>query len=137
MMPNLDGSLHRLISRVFAFTLAKDFVWDYPQELPLADPARFDIGALIDLVREMLPTPRPPGRIVGTAIERFGRVDTLVNNAGAFLSKPFVDYSEADFAAMVGGESRRLLPRLATRGGGDAAQRSGQVAVGRLTVTQK
>ncbi len=35
MMPNLDGSLHRLIPRVFAFTLAKDFVWDYPQELPL------------------------------------------------------------------------------------------------------
>jgi hypothetical protein len=56
MMPNLDGSLHRLISRVFAFTLAKDFVWDYPQELPLADPARFDIGALIDLLRDHVPT---------------------------------------------------------------------------------
>jgi hypothetical protein len=56
MMPSLGGSLHHLIPREFAFTSAKDFVWDYPQELPLSGPARFDIGALIDLVREMLPT---------------------------------------------------------------------------------
>ena len=33
--------------------------------------------------------------------ERFGRVDTLVNNAGIFIPKPFVEYSEADFAAMI------------------------------------
>ncbi len=41
-------------------------------------------------------------RIVDTAIDRFGRVDTLVNNAGAFLSKPFTEYSAAEFHAMVG-----------------------------------
>jgi NAD(P)-dependent dehydrogenase (short-subunit alcohol dehydrogenase family) len=39
-------------------------------------------------------------RIIDAAIERFGRVDTLVNNAGVFIAKPFLDYSEADFAAM-------------------------------------
>ncbi len=33
---------------------------------------------------------------------RFGRIDTLVNNAGVFIAKPFLEYSEADFAAMVG-----------------------------------
>jgi len=41
-------------------------------------------------------------RIVGLAIERFGRIDTLVNNAGVFMAKPFTEYSEADFATMVG-----------------------------------
>ncbi len=46
--------------------------------------------------------PNTAGRIVGMAIERFGRLDTLVNNAGIFLSKPFVDYSEADFTMVVG-----------------------------------
>ena len=46
--------------------------------------------------------PETAGRIIGAAIDRFGRVDTLVNNAGVFLSKPFVDYSEADFAMLVG-----------------------------------
>jgi NAD(P)-dependent dehydrogenase (short-subunit alcohol dehydrogenase family) len=40
-------------------------------------------------------------RIFSAALERFGRIDTLVNNAGAFIPKPFVDYSEADFTAMV------------------------------------
>ena len=39
-------------------------------------------------------------RLVSAAIERFGRIDTLVNNAGVFVSKPFVDYSEADFVTM-------------------------------------
>src|SRR6202163_3983294 len=27
---------------------------------------------------------------------RFGRIDTLINNAGAFIAKPFTQYSEAD-----------------------------------------
>src|SRR5439155_23330513 len=37
-------------------------------------------------------------RVIGHAVERFGRVDTLVNNAGVFVAKPFTEYSEADFA---------------------------------------
>jgi NAD(P)-dependent dehydrogenase (short-subunit alcohol dehydrogenase family) len=40
-------------------------------------------------------------RIVSAAIARFGRIDTLINNAGLFIAKPFVEYSEADFTAMI------------------------------------
>jgi NAD(P)-dependent dehydrogenase (short-subunit alcohol dehydrogenase family) len=36
-------------------------------------------------------------RVVQTAIDRFGRVDTLVNNAGIFIAKPFTDYTAEDF----------------------------------------
>src|SRR5437879_2700098 len=36
-------------------------------------------------------------RVIGQAVERFGRVDTLVNNAGVFVAKPFTEYTEADF----------------------------------------
>lgn len=36
-------------------------------------------------------------RVVQAAVERFGRVDTLVNNAGVFIAKPFVDYTDADY----------------------------------------
>ncbi len=40
-------------------------------------------------------------RIVAGALERFGRVDTLVNNAGAFLSKPFTHYTADDYTRAV------------------------------------
>jgi NAD(P)-dependent dehydrogenase (short-subunit alcohol dehydrogenase family) len=33
---------------------------------------------------------------------RFGRIDTLVNNAGIFIAKPFTQYTEADYAAILG-----------------------------------
>ncbi|MDL2407789.1 SDR family oxidoreductase [Rhizobium calliandrae] len=36
-------------------------------------------------------------RIVKTTMERFGRIDTLVNNAGIFIAKPFTDYTVEDF----------------------------------------
>ncbi|MCW1823683.1 3-oxoacyl-ACP reductase [Mycolicibacterium conceptionense] len=39
--------------------------------------------------------------IVTAALERFGRIDTLVNNAGIFIAKPFTDYTATDFASMV------------------------------------
>ena len=35
-------------------------------------------------------------RIVDAALETFGRVDVLVNNAGVFSPKPFLDVEEAD-----------------------------------------
>jgi NAD(P)-dependent dehydrogenase (short-subunit alcohol dehydrogenase family) len=39
--------------------------------------------------------------VVETARERFGRVDTLINNAGAFLPKPFMDYTESEFTTLL------------------------------------
>ena len=36
------------------------------------------------------------------ALERFGRIDTLVNNAGVYLSKPFTEYTATDYATIVG-----------------------------------
>jgi NAD(P)-dependent dehydrogenase (short-subunit alcohol dehydrogenase family) len=41
-------------------------------------------------------------RAISEGIARFGRIDTLVNNAGIFIAKPFTQYTEADYAAIVG-----------------------------------
>src|SRR5262245_49379619 len=43
--------------------------------------------------------PATAERVVKEAVSRFGRVDTLVNNAGIFISKPFTDYTIDDFKA--------------------------------------
>jgi NAD(P)-dependent dehydrogenase (short-subunit alcohol dehydrogenase family) len=41
-------------------------------------------------------------RIISAALGHFGRIDTLINNAGVFISKPFTDYTADDYATVVG-----------------------------------
>ena len=69
--------------------------------------------------------PATAGQIIGAALERFGRIDTLVNNAGVFISKPFTDYTAADYARAVGVNltgffwlTQRAIAEMATRYGG-------------------
>jgi NAD(P)-dependent dehydrogenase (short-subunit alcohol dehydrogenase family) len=38
-------------------------------------------------------------RVISQGIARFGRIDTLVNNAGIFIAKPFTQYTPEDYAA--------------------------------------
>jgi NAD(P)-dependent dehydrogenase (short-subunit alcohol dehydrogenase family) len=40
-------------------------------------------------------------RAISEGMAQFGRIDTLVNNAGVFIAKPFTQYTEADYAAML------------------------------------
>jgi NAD(P)-dependent dehydrogenase (short-subunit alcohol dehydrogenase family) len=46
-------------------------------------------------------SPQTAKRIVAEGLERFGRIDSLVNNAGVFIAKPFTQYTEADFASKI------------------------------------
>src|SRR5580700_2083090 len=39
-------------------------------------------------------------KTVETAIQKFGSVDALVNNAGIFFTKPFIEYTAEDFKAL-------------------------------------
>ena len=43
--------------------------------------------------------PATAERVVSEALARFGRVDTLVNNAGIFTAKPFTTFTGEDFEA--------------------------------------
>jgi NAD(P)-dependent dehydrogenase (short-subunit alcohol dehydrogenase family) len=45
--------------------------------------------------------PEVAKKVVSTAIQHFGRVDTLVNNAGIFIAKPFIEYTAEDFASVI------------------------------------
>src|SRR5882762_1936619 len=41
-------------------------------------------------------------RAISEGLARFGRIDTLINNAGVFVAKPFTQYTGADYAAVLG-----------------------------------
>jgi NAD(P)-dependent dehydrogenase (short-subunit alcohol dehydrogenase family) len=41
-------------------------------------------------------------RVIAEAVGRFGRIDTLINNAGLFIAKQFTHYTDADYAAILG-----------------------------------
>ncbi len=55
----------------------------------------------VALVDGDIASPETARRVVATAVERFGNVDLLVNNAGIFIPKPFTDYTTDDFERLV------------------------------------
>ncbi|ETK37175.1 SDR family NAD(P)-dependent oxidoreductase [Microbispora sp. ATCC PTA-5024] len=80
-------------------------------------------------VRGDIADPTTADRVVEAGVERFGRIDTLVNNAGFFISKPFTDYTPKEFSSLVavnvGGWfhiTQRVLPHLLAQGGGHIVQ---------------
>jgi len=69
--------------------------------------------------------PAVADRVVEAAIQKFGRVDSLVNNAGIFIAKPFTEYTEADFAGVLSVNlagffhvSQRAVRQMLAQGGG-------------------
>ena len=52
------------------------------------------------LVDGDIAAPATADKLVDTAVRRFGSLDALVNNAGIFMSKAFVDYTPEDFHAL-------------------------------------
>ncbi|XVU27982.1 SDR family NAD(P)-dependent oxidoreductase [Actinoplanes sp. CA-054009] len=64
-------------------------------------------------------------RVIDAARSEFGRVDTLVNNAGVFVAKPFTEYTAEDVDLVVGVNLRgfvtvtqRAVAAMLERGGG-------------------
>jgi len=69
--------------------------------------------------------PATSDAVVKAALDRFGRIDTLVNNAGIFIAKPFTDYTLEDYhrvlATNVNGFfniTHRTVPHLLDSGDG-------------------
>ena len=63
--------------------------------------------------------------VVGQALDRFGRIDTLVNNAGIYIGKPFTDYTLDDYVAITSVNltgffhmTQRAIAQMVAQGGG-------------------
>jgi NAD(P)-dependent dehydrogenase (short-subunit alcohol dehydrogenase family) len=95
---------------------------------PAEDPAVLSVdGDIAD--------PATADRIISGALKRFGRIDTLVNNAGIYISKPFTDYTAEDYALMVGVNlsgffwlTQRAIAEMLKRHGGHVVNISATIA---------
>ena len=54
----------------------------------------------IALVDGDIALPATAAKLLATAVQRFGSVDALVNNAGIFIAKPFLQYTAEDFRSL-------------------------------------
>jgi NAD(P)-dependent dehydrogenase (short-subunit alcohol dehydrogenase family) len=95
---------------------------------PSEDPAVLTVEG--DIVQ-----PATAERIISAALERYGRIDTLVNNAGVFISKPFTDYTAADYALVTGVNltgffwlTQRAIAEMLKRYGGHVVNISATIA---------
>ncbi|MFJ5226236.1 SDR family NAD(P)-dependent oxidoreductase [Streptomyces sp. NPDC088400] len=73
--------------------------------------------------------PATAERVIAAGVERFGRVDTLVNNAGVFVAKPFTEYTEDDYETVTGVNlngffriTQLAVERMLVQGGGHVVQ---------------
>ncbi|TWB18763.1 NAD(P)-dependent dehydrogenase (short-subunit alcohol dehydrogenase family) [Nitrospirillum amazonense] len=64
-------------------------------------------------------------RVIATALERFGRIDSLINNAGIFIAKPYTDYTDEDYARVLSTNlngfhhiTQLVIAQLLKQGGG-------------------
>ncbi|MCL4302782.1 MAG: SDR family oxidoreductase [Anaerolineae bacterium] len=88
------------VGRVIALTLAEQgchIVMTYLTEAEPYQETAAEIqakGVEVLALPMNVQTPGDPARVVTAAVERFGRVDLLVNNASVWLKAPFLEISE-------------------------------------------
>jgi NAD(P)-dependent dehydrogenase (short-subunit alcohol dehydrogenase family) len=69
--------------------------------------------------------PQTANEVVAAAVEKFGRIDLLVTNAGIFSTKPFTEFTTDDFNALVSTNllgfvyiTQRVVAQMLTQGSG-------------------
>jgi NAD(P)-dependent dehydrogenase (short-subunit alcohol dehydrogenase family) len=82
-------------------------------------------GDDVQTIRGDIADPAVAQQIEAAAMDRFGRIDTLINNAGLFIAKPFTAYTKHDFDVMTGVNlhgffhlTQRIVGRMTAQGQG-------------------
>jgi NAD(P)-dependent dehydrogenase (short-subunit alcohol dehydrogenase family) len=79
-------------------------------------------------------------RVIAEGTARFGRIDTLVNNAGIYIGKPFTEHTQEDYAAMMNVNltgfyhvTQLAIAEMEKNGGGHVVSVTASVVDGPLT----
>ena len=74
-------------------------------------------------------------KVVEAALDHFGRIDLLVNNAGIFLPKPFTDYTEEDYNLVMNTNvasfffmTQQVIPQMKEQNSGHVVNMSAVIA---------
>jgi NAD(P)-dependent dehydrogenase (short-subunit alcohol dehydrogenase family) len=91
----------------------------------VARTAEANEDSLVLPIEADLTDPSAAAEIVRQTMEKFGRLDTLVNNAGVYIGKAFMDYTQDDYRSMVGlnltaffSLTQRVIGQMLDSGGG-------------------
>jgi len=63
----------------------------------ISETTLFDRAGRLELISGDVADPETAERVANAAVEQFGSIDALVNNAGVFFTKPFLEYTIEDF----------------------------------------
>lgn len=73
--------------------------------------------------------PKVAERVIAEGFAAFGRIDTLVNNAGIFTAKPFTEFTAEDWAANIGANlagfffvTQQAIRKMEAQGSGHVVQ---------------
>src|ERR1700723_796721 len=76
----------------------------------MAESAGIAASDQVALVDGDIGQPATAAKIVETALARFQSIDALVNNAGIFFAKPFIDYTAEDYRRLAATNLDTLHP---------------------------
>jgi NAD(P)-dependent dehydrogenase (short-subunit alcohol dehydrogenase family) len=76
-------------------------------------------------IRGDIADPTTADRVIDAGVDRFGRIDTLINNAGIFVASPFTEYTMDQFDSVIGVNligffriTQLAIPHMLEQGGG-------------------
>ncbi len=137
LITGASGGIGRAMARAFAASGASVALNHFGQS-DIARDLAADIeqqGGQVLLLDADVSDATAVSHLVGQVVDRYGRIDGLINNAGIVQVKPFLETSEADWDHVIATNlksmfltCRAVLPQMQAQGGGSIINVASELA---------